>query len=266
MSNGKIYTEGGSHWYFPDGKPCFEIPKAKGDGTRAPTVADARKLGLLPSVTGIINLLNKPALNDWKAKQVANVLMKAKQNDGESMDDFFERVISKERLHEQESRKAMDTGTIIHDCLEQALSGKEWDKDWSKYVEPALVVVMELGRVVWSEKVLVGNGYAGRADVLIQNDTLKALLLTDFKTTSKPPDKESWPEHRLQTAAYAATLGNTNGYRILTCNLYISTKDPGVVRSFTQNDWLDTYNQGFKPLLQYWQWANKHWPGKKGTT
>ena len=32
------------HWYDRDGKAVFEVPKAKGDGMRATTIADARKL------------------------------------------------------------------------------------------------------------------------------------------------------------------------------------------------------------------------------
>ena len=36
------------HWYDRDGKAVFEVPKAKGGGMRATTIADARKLGLYP--------------------------------------------------------------------------------------------------------------------------------------------------------------------------------------------------------------------------
>ncbi len=34
------------HWYDRDGKAVFEVPKAKGGGTRPTTIADARKLNL----------------------------------------------------------------------------------------------------------------------------------------------------------------------------------------------------------------------------
>ena len=45
--------------------------KKDGEGTRATTLADARKLGLLPSVTSIIGVLDKPALSNWKMDRAA---------------------------------------------------------------------------------------------------------------------------------------------------------------------------------------------------
>jgi len=49
------------HWYDRDGKAVFEVPKAKGDGMRATTIADARKLNLYPSVTTVLSVIAKPA-------------------------------------------------------------------------------------------------------------------------------------------------------------------------------------------------------------
>jgi hypothetical protein len=62
---------GGGHWYQPDGTPLHQVPKADGKGMRDTTLADAKKLGLLPSVTGITDIVAKPALMNWKAAQVA---------------------------------------------------------------------------------------------------------------------------------------------------------------------------------------------------
>ena len=59
------------HWYDKDGNACFEVPKAKGGGMRATTLADARKMGLYPSVTTIMGVMAKPQLDDWKLQQVA---------------------------------------------------------------------------------------------------------------------------------------------------------------------------------------------------
>ncbi len=47
------------HWYDRDGKAVFEVPKAKGGGTRPTTIADARKLNLYPSVTTVLSVLAK---------------------------------------------------------------------------------------------------------------------------------------------------------------------------------------------------------------
>ena len=48
-----VKPESASHWYDLDGQPCHEVPRAKGDGMRPTTLADARKLHLLPSVTNV---------------------------------------------------------------------------------------------------------------------------------------------------------------------------------------------------------------------
>ena len=61
-----------------------------------------------------------------------------------------------------------------------------------------------MGKVVWTEKVLVGEGYAGRADILVEGDG--DLFLTDFKTTGKLPKNGSYTEHLLQTSVPATTL------------------------------------------------------------
>ena len=42
----------GSHYYTRGGVPAHRVPTADGTGDRAATVIDARRLGLLPSVTG----------------------------------------------------------------------------------------------------------------------------------------------------------------------------------------------------------------------
>lgn len=223
---------------------------------KSPTLADARKLNLRPSVTKIIGILDKPALNDWKIEQACLAILTSKQNDGEALDAFVHRVLHEERVQDQEAAKARDVGTQIHDALEAALTGKEWDRSLTAFVEPIIAWQQATGKVYWAEKILVGNGYAGRADVLIEMPS--GLLLADFKTTGKLPDKDSWLEHKLQTAAYAATLPVDKP--IATGNVYISTKEPGKYAVFTQADWKQTYACGFLPIVGYWQWSTGYKP------
>ena len=266
-TNARTFTESNSHWYYPDGRPCYELPKKDGKGTKSPTLADARKLDLLPSVTKIISMLDKPALNDWKVEQACLAILTSTQNQGEELDAFVHRILHEERVQDEQAKIARDLGSRIHDAIDNAIGMRDWDRTLEAYVNPVLQWVMETGKVVWTEKHLVGDGYGGRGDILLNNESLNALVLADFKTTSKLPDKESWLEHRLQTSAYAATLGNTDSQRILTGNVYISTKNPGEIKAFTQDDWADTYVRGFCPLMSYWQWAHKYYPitaGKNG--
>jgi len=260
-TNARTNTDQPSHYYLKDGTPFYEVPYADPKkGMRRSTLADARKVGALPSVTTIMRVLDKPALNDWKVEQGVLAVMTTPQKPGETTDQFIHRVLHVDRIQDEEARKARDTGTQIHEALDNAISGKDWDKSLSAFVEPILKWRMDTGNVVWTEKILVGDGYAGRADLMLDSELLNCLVLTDFKTTSKLPDKDSWPEHKLQTAAYAQTIGNTGDNRIVTCNVYISTKTPGDFVVFAQTDWQETYACGFKPILDFWQWSNKYHP------
>jgi hypothetical protein len=112
--------------------------------------------------------------------------------------------------------------------------------------------------VVWIEKVVVGDGYAGRADICLEND--QNLIVLDWKSAKTLPKTDSWDEHKLQTASYAATLGNTEDKPILTANLYLSTTVPGQTAFFVQDDWRRTYEEGFVPLLKVWRFLNEY-PG-----
>ncbi len=60
------------HWYDRDGKAVFEVPKAKGDGMRATTIADARKLNLYPSVTTVLSVIAKPSLDESELSDIIN--------------------------------------------------------------------------------------------------------------------------------------------------------------------------------------------------
>lgn len=255
----RVLNETSSHWYTKAGEPFFEIPKKDGSGMRAPTIADARELHLLPSVTQVLGILDKPDLNAWKIEQAVLAVLSTKQNDGEQLDAFVNRVLRVERVQDQEAARARTLGTDIHDAIEKALSGKEWDKQLAPFVDPVLGLLKELGKVAWTEKILVGKHYAGRADTLIWNESLPNEILIDFKTTSRLPDKDSWPEHKLQTAAYAATLGNSGKERRITGNIYISTKNPGQIKAFYQTDWPQTFKV-FQQILKIWQWAKGYVP------
>ena len=60
----------GGHWYYPDGRSLHTVPKKDGTGERNTTKADARKLGLFPSVTAITKIVANPSLDRWKQNQM----------------------------------------------------------------------------------------------------------------------------------------------------------------------------------------------------
>ena len=253
-------------WYTTKGDPLYTIPKADGKGVRAPTLADAKKRGdLLPRVSTILNLLDKPALNDWKIEQAVLAVMTSKQLTGETTDAFVHRVLHVERVQDQEAATARDRGTEIHSALQAIFNGEDVPDDIKPWTIPAAAAVSELGERVCSEKILVGKGYAGRTDLI--QESPDCWWIVDFKTTKKLPEKGSWFEHVLQLAAYAAAYQELltvmgfppPGKPIRTANVYLSTIEPGQFK-ILENDpnWQKAYNEAFKPLVSVWQYLNSY--------
>jgi ATP-dependent exoDNAse (exonuclease V) beta subunit len=242
-----------SHWYFPDGRSCYEVPYADpSKGMRPTTLRDAKKMGLIPSVTTILRVLDKPALTAWRIEQAVLAVLTTPKLADEPLDAFIKRVLTTDREQDAEASKARELGTSIHDALEQALGNWPYEEAFAPYVLPVLDAIKPLGNVLATEKIMVGEGYAGRIDAILDGNEI---TVVDFKTTKTLP-KSSWTEHQLQLAAYAKSLGNSGDKKINTANIYISTVDAGKIVVCKNPDWQETFERGFKPILNYWQFAN----------
>ena len=250
-------SEGG-HWYTKDGRPAYEVPYADPrKGMRPTTLADARKLGLLPSVTTILRVLDKPALTAWLIEQACLAVLTSPRNPNEELDAFVERILHTERVQDQEVTIARDRGTEIHAAMEAALANLPYDPELEPWIKPACVALAGYGKTVATEKIVVGSGYGGRVD-LIQDGN--EIWVWDYKTTKKLPKGGAWSEHVLQASAYAQALGSTGDKRIRTGNVYLSTVDQGKFAVCEHGDWTETYEEGFKPLVQVWQHLNHYKP------
>lgn len=255
----RIHSSKDASWYTTKGEPLYEILKADGKGMRAPTLADAKKRGdLVPRVSTILRQLAKPELQDWLIEQAVLAVMTSKQNPGEELDAFIHRILQVERVQDQESATARDRGTDIHAALEAMMSGRgdETPVELLPWIEPAAKAVSACGEYVTSEKILVGNGYAGRAD-LIQHAP-DAWIITDYKTTRKLPEKKAYVEAQLQLAAYAKAWPVEGAIRVQ--NVYISTIEPGKFVIHETQNWQRHFDRGFQPLLTLWQHLNDYAP------
>lgn len=248
-------SQDGSHWYYPDAKPCYELPKKDGSGMKVPTLADARKLNLLPSVTTILKVLHKQALVDWLIEQSVLAVLTTPRNDGEELDAFIERVLHSEKIQDQEATKARELGTDMHAGLEALFGGGQIDEELRPWIEPAYLHLKALApwEKIETETILVGKGYAGKADFIGWANGGHCIV--DFKTTKKLPTKASWGEHRLQLSAYAAAHWLRPAEAVITANLYISTIECGKFAYFENPPWEEDFEQGFAPLVQHWQWS-----------
>lgn len=247
------------HWYDPKtGEPKHWVPKKDGTGNRPTTLRDAKELGLVPSVTSILNILAKPALQEWLIRNAVHAVTTAPDILGESLDAKITRVLDTERQQDEESQRAMDRGTEIHDALEAIADGLEIDAAIEPWVAPAWSAITEqCGEIVKTECVLIGPGFGGRADLITKKD--QHLRIWDYKSTRKLPT-EAYIEARLQLAGYAKALYDETGNVIDTTNVYISTVDCGKFVICENPPWHDTYHEGFAPLVRHWQFIKGYKP------
>lgn len=264
-TNARIYNSDSAHWYYPDGGPAYELPKASGNATKAPTLADARKLNLICSVTTYLKVLAKPGLESYKIEQACLAVLTSPRKEGEELDAFVKRVLQVEQQQRQDAAQAADRGTAIHAALEAHFNGQPVFEDMKQWIMPAAEAVSKYGTIVATEKVLVGDGYAGKTDLLLESDS--CFWLVDWKSARKLPDPRkggAWFEHRLQLAAYAKALSDklagSSTKPVRTMNVYISTEKAGEYVICEHDEWERAYAEGFAPIVTHWCFANGYYP------
>ena len=81
------FTAESGHWYTREGEPMYTIIGANGK-ERNTTLRDAKKEGLVPSVTTILSMIAKPSLENWKIDQALNSALTLDREEGESFQSF----------------------------------------------------------------------------------------------------------------------------------------------------------------------------------
>lgn len=225
-----IGIEKSSHWYTKDGLPCFEVPKKDGLGTRSVTIKDARKLNLLPSVTTVLSILEKPQLTIWKQEMAILASLTLPRVEGESDDDFAKRVVIDAK---QISKDAMSLGTRIHTSLEMYFNSQsQLDQDAWEYVHPVVVWIennIDKSKPFEVEKRLASKelGFAGRTDLICYlKDGRKAMI--DWKSKGT---KEQY-QHKM--SFYNEECWQLSAYSMIEevdclINIGISTGKAGVI-------------------------------------
>ena len=201
------------HFYKKTGEPVFEVPKKDGKGMKSTTIREARSMGLVPSVTTIMQVLDKPALGYWLQQQALFASVKMPfDSDKYELQEWAGRVIMQSKL---DSAGAADMGSLIHKNCENVFLGIEENKNTLGHLVQEKVVT-EIGDLCYyPERVVVGpEGYAGTIDLIsFENNG----VLIDFKTKEKFPrtpkgklQKMYYDEHIMQLAAYAHASGRVD--------------------------------------------------------
>ena len=261
-----IERQAPSHWYLRDGRPFHEIAKKDGSGNRPVTLADARKVFALPSVTNVLGVLAKPGLDAWKIEQGIMAALTLPRRPEEPLDAFAHRIVAD--MGEQ-VEKAADFGSAIHAACEAYALNKQFPENirlltflesWFRWFDSNVERVASIEQVVVHHE----HGFAGRVDMV-------ALLrgvgwaVVDFKTQKikrsakgvpKPVFYETWP---LQLAAYrqgilASGAKNVTGL----VSVVIDSVEPGPVH-VKQWGGID-YFGSFLAALELWKYVKGYDP------
>lgn len=244
-----------SHWYDANGQPRHTMPKANGDGERTTTIRDAKAQHLFPSVTNIIGILDRPALTKWKIGKVLDAALLNPKADGETVDYWKTRV---QDAAYQETADAADLGSKIHAAMDGVWEGRPVPPEFLPYLQPVVDWMMQTKIIVTKREHRVVNqteGFAGTTDVLFTWDNGAGMGILDYKTKKTKPGEsvDSYLEHRMQLAAYAATFyGPENLDRVLAANIFISSTEVGRMEVIKCPD-LPKYWEAFKACATIWR-------------
>lgn len=226
------------HWYQKDGSPAYTIIGKNGK-ERTTTLRDARKLGLVPSVTTIIYQAASPGLQRWKDEQLLMACLTTDRLPDETESEYIDRIIKDSK---EQSEKAKERGTYIHAIVQSGFENKPLTKDDYHYYESAKATLDKFcGAVDWQcEQSFAVERYGGKKDLEGGG------YLIDIKTTTKDlTDIKTWPEHAMQLAAYDYDKNNICGI------LYINTDTAESKLLFVDEKELDKGWKMFSALLDY---------------
>lgn len=259
-----IRDEKSSHWYHRDGTSCHSVI-AKTSGLPRPTnVGDARKLGLIPSVTNVIGIKAKPMLDIWKQDNAILAALNTPRYPGEEDGDWHSRIAT---VSDSIAKEAAEWGTLIHEQIEQFNTGGAFLGTGEILDYVAGVEVWHRANVVEvikAEQSVVGEpGYAGRLDLhaMIRHDGGIRRAIIDYKS-QKLKGKIAgnfYNEWEIQLAAYGNCLRDEDGKLPLLVSVIIPSDAPGPVASkvwgngdeafeaFKACHTLWCYEKGYKP-------------------
>lgn len=188
------------HWYTKEGATAYTIEGKT--GLRNTTLRDARKLGLLPSVTTINGMLSKAGLDTWKQQQVLLAALTLPRLENEPEGEWLSRVMQDSKAT---GREAAERGTAIHAIVESYFE-QVYLPTKPDYLEKIDVALKDaFGSQMWLAERSFGHalGYGGKCDLMAKNG-----FVVDFKTKDTDLDKvDVYFEHEMQLAAYREGLG-----------------------------------------------------------
>lgn len=246
--------------------PRHFVPNASRPGElRASTLRDAKKNGWYGSVTTIQNLLDRPALNDWRVTEHLKAAYGLREKAGLASQEAWIEFVK------NETQRALDAapkaGTDFHDSMEQFILGALPEKH-EHFIACAatgekLREYTQVDAHVWvPEKSFVHEmGFAGKVDAHYELRSHEKFVV-DFKTKDSvdkwKPKKMAYKEMCQQLAAYRVGLG-LHAARCL--NVFVCLPTAQVEIHEWEQDELDREFANFADLLRIWLRNANYIPG-----
>jgi len=201
----KKITSSGQHWYTLTGEACHVQPDGKNT-----TLRHARKQNLVPSVSGILGMVEKTHLTKWKCDQMVRKCIENPHIAGEDERDYIDRIHGYNKI---DQHQILDFGNRLHKAIEEFNLGK-FDESKDPEIWPWLETYVRwtherIIRVIEVEKTVVSNrwGFGGTIDLIAEVRGIRDRVLIDYKTqeyAGKKPDFRDSYVHQL--AAYRKTM------------------------------------------------------------
>lgn len=229
------------------------------------TLKQARKLGHYPSVTTVLKVYPKEALERWRMTQVVLAALTLPRSDGEDLDTYAKRVVEDS---EAEVQKAGDIGKVIHEAVGWRLIEGVWPDNaamapffehWEKWLQAEVLEVYLSERSYIHPKF----GYGGTID-LAANLRSYGRSIIDFKNKEVKDGKPFWAdEWFMQLVAYQDMLSYDDG--VPRCdNLLSVVVDRKIPGPPYINVWpkhgMDWAWEGFRLCQKMWQHSKRYDP------
>jgi len=212
----------------------------------------------VPSVTTILNVINKPQLIPWAVRTTRDYIKQElfAFRRADSLKDLdLENLLAKSaKEHDRVRNAAADHGIAVHSSIASYIGNKTAvDRNdpviiaFSEWQDAAKFEHIASERLVFSRE----HGYAGTTDLI---GTLNGrLALLDIKT-----GRGVYPEYKLQLAAYAIAWGEMNGHFPEMCmNLHVkSDLTITEANSFTATELFPLF-QTFLAAKRLFEWQSE---------
>ena len=215
-------SEEGGHWYTRTGAPCYEVPKKDG-GVRPVNLRWDRGLNLVPSVTTVTRIIDKPALVNWMIEQAIMAALTLPRDPCESEQAWLARVREDSKA---QAKAAAEEGSRIHDACERHYRGLSVPEQYRLHVAGVVAEIDAAfpGVTDWVAEASFAHpsGYGGKVDL----HSPSTGIVVDYKGKDGDftDDKKLAYDQHWQLGAYQAGLWLPNAD---CANVFFSRTHPG---------------------------------------